>query len=208
MDKYDPERLSALRGRRGCGWPAAGTQEGFLQQQNSMRDAIIAALNFNIFARHADRARRQHRADGQRAAGADFSPTATGCCHADLPIPKGICRSRTRLCCQCVRSRRIPPGRLVRRASMRFAVRASDGKLCGCRWSTSIRTAGRHTAWRPEMRASAASGHGADRAGGQFDQHLRGTDTVAPRPISARAAGGRGPVQIPAKSVVMLAIEQ
>src|SRR5690606_39793260 len=32
-----------------------GTQEGFLQQQNSLRDALLAALNFNIFARHADR---------------------------------------------------------------------------------------------------------------------------------------------------------
>ena len=34
-----------------------GTPAGFLQQQNSLRDAIIAALNFNIFARHADRVR-------------------------------------------------------------------------------------------------------------------------------------------------------
>ena len=30
---------------------------GFLVQQNSLRDAILAALNLNIFARHADRVR-------------------------------------------------------------------------------------------------------------------------------------------------------
>ena len=36
---------------------AAGQQSGFLVQQNSLRDAILAALNLNIFARHADRVR-------------------------------------------------------------------------------------------------------------------------------------------------------
>jgi alpha-N-arabinofuranosidase len=32
-----------------------GTNPGFLQQQNSLRDAVLAALNFNIFHTHADR---------------------------------------------------------------------------------------------------------------------------------------------------------
>jgi alpha-N-arabinofuranosidase len=34
-----------------------GSHPGFLVQQNSLRDAILAALNLNIFARHADRVR-------------------------------------------------------------------------------------------------------------------------------------------------------
>ncbi len=34
-----------------------GSPEGFLAQQNSQRDAVLAALNLNIFARHADRVR-------------------------------------------------------------------------------------------------------------------------------------------------------
>jgi alpha-N-arabinofuranosidase len=34
-----------------------GSNPGFLVQQNSQRDAILAALNINIFARHADRVR-------------------------------------------------------------------------------------------------------------------------------------------------------
>jgi alpha-N-arabinofuranosidase len=34
-----------------------GSNPGFLVQQNSLRDAIPAALNLNIFARHADRVR-------------------------------------------------------------------------------------------------------------------------------------------------------
>ena len=34
-----------------------GSNPGFLVQQNSLRDAVLAALNLNIFARHADRVR-------------------------------------------------------------------------------------------------------------------------------------------------------
>ncbi|NZA25510.1 alpha-N-arabinofuranosidase [Luteimonas sp. SJ-92] len=35
--------------------PEEGDDPGFLFQQNSLRDAIVAALNFNIFHEHADR---------------------------------------------------------------------------------------------------------------------------------------------------------
>jgi len=35
--------------------PEPGREPGFLYQQNSLRDAVVAALNFNIFHRHADR---------------------------------------------------------------------------------------------------------------------------------------------------------
>jgi alpha-N-arabinofuranosidase len=59
MDKYDPDKKVALAVDEWGVWlaPTPGTNPGFLQQQNSMRDAIIAALHLNIFARHADRVR-------------------------------------------------------------------------------------------------------------------------------------------------------
>ncbi len=59
MDKYDPEKKIALVVDEWGGWyaPAPGSNPAFLQQQNSQRDAILAALNINIFARHADRVR-------------------------------------------------------------------------------------------------------------------------------------------------------
>jgi alpha-L-arabinofuranosidase len=59
MDKYDPEKKIALVVDEWGAWlaPTPGSKEGFLEQQNSVRDAIIAALNINIFARHADRVR-------------------------------------------------------------------------------------------------------------------------------------------------------
>lgn len=59
MDKYDPKKEVALVVDEWGVWLAEdpGTPKGFLQQQSSMRDAIVAALNFNIFARHAERVR-------------------------------------------------------------------------------------------------------------------------------------------------------
>jgi len=59
MDRYDPQKNVALVVDEWGSWyaPLPGSNPGFLVQQNSMRDAILAALNLNIFARHADRVR-------------------------------------------------------------------------------------------------------------------------------------------------------
>lgn len=59
MDKYDPQKTLALAVDEWGAWyaPSPGTNPGFLMQQNSLRDAVLAALNLNIFARHADRVR-------------------------------------------------------------------------------------------------------------------------------------------------------
>ncbi len=57
MDKYDPEKKTWLVVDEWGTWydPAPGSNPGFLVQQNSLRDAIVAGLNLNIFAHHADR---------------------------------------------------------------------------------------------------------------------------------------------------------
>jgi len=59
MDKYDPEKKVALVVDEWGTWyaPLPGSNPGFLVQQNSLRDAVLAALNLNLFARHADRVR-------------------------------------------------------------------------------------------------------------------------------------------------------
>jgi len=59
MDKYDPEKKVTLSVDEWGAWhaPLAGSNPAFLVQQNSIRDAILASLNLNIFARHADRVR-------------------------------------------------------------------------------------------------------------------------------------------------------
>ncbi|MGA9564588.1 MAG: alpha-L-arabinofuranosidase C-terminal domain-containing protein, partial [Candidatus Korobacteraceae bacterium] len=59
MDEYDPQKKVALIVDEWGAWyaPLPGSNPGFLVQQNSLRDAVLAALNLNIFARHADRVR-------------------------------------------------------------------------------------------------------------------------------------------------------
>lgn len=57
MDKYDPAKKVALVVDEWGIWtdPEPGSKPGFLYQQNSMRDALIAASSLNIFNNHSDR---------------------------------------------------------------------------------------------------------------------------------------------------------
>ncbi len=59
MDKYDPRKKVALVVDEWGGWydVASGTNPGFLFQQNTMRDAVLAGSTLNIFNNHADRVR-------------------------------------------------------------------------------------------------------------------------------------------------------
>ena len=59
MDKYDPEKRVALVVDEWGGWydVEAGTNPGFLYQQNTIRDAMIAGCTLNIFHNHCDRVR-------------------------------------------------------------------------------------------------------------------------------------------------------
>jgi alpha-L-arabinofuranosidase len=57
MDKYDPEKRVGLVVDEWGDWydVEPGTNPGFLFQQNTLRDAIVAGLNLHIFQKHADR---------------------------------------------------------------------------------------------------------------------------------------------------------
>jgi len=59
MDKNDPQKKIAFDVDEWGTWydVEPGTNGSFLYQQNTLRDAIVAALNFNIFHAHADRVR-------------------------------------------------------------------------------------------------------------------------------------------------------
>lgn len=59
MDKYDPKKRVAMVVDEWGGWydVEPGTNPGFLYQQNTMRDAMIAGVTLNIFNNHADRVR-------------------------------------------------------------------------------------------------------------------------------------------------------
>ena len=57
MNRYDPDNnIGLIVDEWGCWYDVEeGTNPGFLYQQNTMRDAIVAACNLNIFNRHSKR---------------------------------------------------------------------------------------------------------------------------------------------------------
>ncbi len=57
MDRYDPQKRVALVVDEWGAWHAVepGTNPGFLYQQNSLRDALVAGVTLNIFNQHCNR---------------------------------------------------------------------------------------------------------------------------------------------------------
>lgn len=57
MDRYDPDKKVGLIVDEWGAWHAEepGTKRGFLYQQNTLRDAFVAALSLNIFHQHCER---------------------------------------------------------------------------------------------------------------------------------------------------------
>ncbi|MBO5283345.1 MAG: alpha-N-arabinofuranosidase [Lachnospiraceae bacterium] len=57
MDQYDPEKKIGMIVDEWGTWYTCepGTNPGFLYQQNTMRDALVAGINLNIFNKHCDR---------------------------------------------------------------------------------------------------------------------------------------------------------
>ena len=59
MDKYDPQKRVGLMVDEWGTWydREPGKDMGALYQQNTLRDAVVAAINLNIFNKHSDRVR-------------------------------------------------------------------------------------------------------------------------------------------------------
>ena len=57
MDQYDPEKkIGMIVDEWGCWFTVEpGTNPGFLYQQNTVRDALVAGITLNIFNKHCDR---------------------------------------------------------------------------------------------------------------------------------------------------------
>ncbi|WP_343228838.1 alpha-L-arabinofuranosidase C-terminal domain-containing protein [Sphingobium sp. D43FB] len=210
MDKYDPAKKVPLVIDEWGVWLAKlpGSRDGFLHQQNSIRDAIIASINLNMFTRHADRVRMTVIAqmvnvlqamiltDGPRMV---LTPTY----HLfKMYVPF---QNATRLPIDFdagtysfgdVRVPRIDA----------IAARGTDGKLWIVLTNVDPSKPAEIDAQIACIRVGAASGTvlTADRvdAINSFDK----PDTVAPRPISARVNGGRLQVTLPPKSVTVLSV--
>jgi alpha-N-arabinofuranosidase len=212
MDKYDPERKVALVVDEWGVWLAEdpGSPKGFLQQQNSMRDAIVAALNFNIFARHADRVRMANIAqmvnvlqamiltDGPKMLltptyyvhqlylpfqDATFVPVkfdAGEYRHGDIALPRVDA----------------------------VAARATDGKLYLSLVNLDPAAGETVRVTLPEGRFGKASGQVLTAPNVNSVNTFGQPNTVTPRPIAGKVSGGVVTIELPAKSVAMIALER
>ncbi len=211
MDRYDPEKKIALVVDEWGVWlaPTPGTNPGFLEQQDSVRDAILASLNLNIFMRHADRVRMSNIAqmvnvlqamiltDGRRmlltptyhvfrmyvpfqdATSVPISFAAGSYVKGDVSLPRLDA----------------------------IAAKGKDGKL----W-IALTTLYPSRAANIELGvigAKSAHARGETLAAPRVDSvnTFDKPNTVAPKPITTRSAGGKASVTLPPASVTVLSLD-
>jgi alpha-N-arabinofuranosidase len=208
MDKYDPEKRVPLIVDEWGTWYAKlpGSPEGFLQQQNSMRDAIVAALNFNIFARHADRVRGANIAQMVNVLqamiltdGSKMVLTPTYWVHkmylpmqdaAFVPVEFDAGEYRQ--------------GEIVLPGVDAVAMRDTQGKLWLSLVNLDPNEAKEVSIGVSGVSVARAQGEVLTAANVNSINTFDAPDTVSPKPIAGTVRGGKVTVALPAKSVAML----
>ena len=209
MDKYDPTKRVWLAVDEWGTWYAGdpGTNPGFLRQQNTLRDALVAAINLNIFARHADRVKLSAIAqmvnvlqamvltEGSKMVltptyhvFAMYKPYMDG---TVLPID--------------VKSPQYSMGKWTMPAISASAVRGKDGIVRVALANLDPNKAATVSATLAGVQATSVSGQILTAAQMTALNTFDAPDSVSPRAFDgARIAGGTLSVALPPKSVVML----
>jgi alpha-N-arabinofuranosidase len=212
LEKNDPEgRIKLYLDEWGTWYdPAPGAIEGFLNQENTLRDAIVAAVNFNIFHRHIDRVHMANIAQTVNVLqamiltdGAKMVKTPTY--HAfKMHIPF---QGATFLPVEMKKIPRYKSDGLNVPAALVTAARGLDGKI--------------HLALvnldptRGAAISASLKGHPARAARGELltaeRMDARNTfdnpDSVQPRSVQYRVEGAVLNIELPPKSVMVLALE-
>jgi alpha-L-arabinofuranosidase len=211
MDKYDPEKRVILAVDEWGTWyaPTPGSNPGFLQQQNSIRDAVIAALNLNIFARHADRVRMANIAqmvnvlqamiltDGPKMV---LTPTY----HAFrmyIPfqdatfVPVSYDKGEYR------------EGSITLPRIDAIAARAKDGHLYLAITNLDAAAAADAEFTMPGVAVKSVSGETLTAPAVDSVNTFDRPSVVAPKPIKAKAGNGRVTVTLPPRSVTVLRVD-
>jgi len=204
MDKYDPQKRVGLYVDEWGAWydPTPGSTPGFLVQQNTLRDAHVAALSLNVFQRHADRVKGANIAqminvlqamiltDGPRMV---LTPT-----YHVFDLYQVFMGART------LRTMVSGPDMAEDLPMVdASAARGADGKLYLALVNTDPNRAARVT--------TNLTGRGQGRiiTAPAMDTHnsFDAPGTLRPAAFTATAADGKLAVDLPAKSVVVLAVE-
>ncbi len=211
MDQHDPnKKLGFMVDEWGTWYDTEPSTNGsFLLQQNSLRDAVVAALNFNIFHAHADRVRMANIAQMVNVLQAMIltdhdTAILTPTYYAfKMYVPF---QDATALPVRVEGNRSYSVGGAAIATLSASAARAKDGKLYLALVNTNphamldvvVAVTG----------AKAGSAEGSVLTAAAMDAHNTAADprAVAPAPFHATLDDGALHATLPAKSIVVLAI--
>jgi alpha-N-arabinofuranosidase len=212
MDKYDPEKKVALFVDEWGAWyaPLEGSNPGFLVQQNSLRDAVLASLNLNIFARHAERVRGANIAqminvlqamiltDGAKMV---LTPTYH-VFRMYLPFQDATLLPVT-----------LDPGRYTNGASSlprldAIAARDAAGKLWLAVTNLDPNQPVELAASLAGVKARSAAGETLTAPAVDSVNIFEAPDTVAPKPVAAKLVGGTLSLTLAPKSVTVVSVAE
>jgi alpha-N-arabinofuranosidase len=209
LDRNDPEKKLGFYVDEWGTWydVEKGTNAGFLYQQNTLRDAVVAALNFNIFHDHADRVRMTNIAQMVNVLQAMVltdkdKMLLTPTYHAyEMYVPF---QDATTLPLAMEGSRNYASGDKSIPLISASAARGKDGKVYVALVNT-------HPSETEEVSiAGVGEGKASARVltAAEMDAHntFAKPDAVKPAPIAVQSGGGKLTVKMPAKSVVVVAI--
>ncbi|WP_296946905.1 alpha-N-arabinofuranosidase [uncultured Massilia sp.] len=212
LDKNDPQKTIGFYVDEWGTWydVEPGTNPGFLFQRNTIRDAVVAALHFNIFHAHADRVRMTNIAQMVNVLQAMIvtdkdrmllTPTYYAYkmyvpFQGATALPVTLSNNTT----YASNGRGVP-------GISASAARGRDGK-------TYVALVNTDPAQATDVVLDVA-GQAAHAVRGQvltadaMDAHntFARKDAVKPAPFSASAAGGRLTLRVPAKAVMVVAVE-
>jgi alpha-N-arabinofuranosidase len=213
MDKHDPQKRIGLYVDEWGTWyaPEPGTEPGYLYQQNSLRDALVAAMTLNIFHAHADRVKMANIAQTVNVLqamiltdGAKMALTPTYHAFAMYTPFQDATALPLEVAAPLLKS-----GANSFPAFTVSAARGKDGRV-----HVAVANADADGGYRLSLkltgvRASKVSGHVLTAA--KTDAHNVPGQPEQVRPVrfdGAKLAGGSLVLDVPAKSVVVVALDQ
>jgi alpha-N-arabinofuranosidase len=211
LDKNDPQGKTAFFVDEWGTWydPEPGREPGFLYQQNSLRDAVVAALNFHVFHKHAKRVQMANIAqmvnvlqamiltEGPRMA---LTPTY----HAfQMYTPF---QGATVLPAE-VRAPAYTLGEVTVPSVTVTAARDTQGKLQLGLVNLDAKQEATVTVDLHGMQAKGAAGRVLTAKAMDAHNTFESPSAVAPAPIKARRSGGKLLLTLPAKSVTVVAVD-
>ncbi len=212
LDENDPARKFKLILDEWGSWydPAPGANAPFLQQQNSLRDAVLAALNLHIFHAHADRISMTNIAQMVNVLQAMILTeqdrmVLTPTYHAfKMYVPF---QDATSLPFKLDNNPQYTLGKASIPTVSASAARGKDGTLYLALVNTNPREPADVAVSVAGAKASSASGAVLTAAAIDAHNTFAAPGVVAPAPFAAAADAGKLVLKLPAKSIVVVAVK-